>query len=438
MAAANNFLVQDLSKLPNFDVVKQANLDQHNLYRSELAQGKTFPGVYGRNIQKLAWSDKLAQSAQEYANQCKFDHPGGPFGENLAYEWHWAENNVVNTKEIGADSVDKWQSETEFFKGEFNLANENNKIFFGPFYSNAGHYTQMMWDDTTQLGCGIALCNTLSDSMSETGFINLGTGFQALITVCRYTEAGNFPRNFFERGFDASAIASKCDNSENGLCVSGTNGGNSNGGNVTPPLPPVDPVPPTTVAPPPPPPLPATTARPTGEPVTNNDFCDWNPEILENVDYQITNFQDGGVLDIPYGAIESGSEIHNYCCHAHGGINQRFQFQRNQDDCSYNIVIKARYGPSYYAIGYQNGKVELVHDSDYGVAVPADYVRWTLDEFEDGSFGFIASNRQHMKSINSGYLTPNMGAYNYPANGPISIMSYNEYLSVQQWLVKPW
>jgi pathogenesis-related protein 1 len=93
-------------------------------------------------VPPLTWSDKLAAEAQRWANRLlagnKFDHnPDSPYGENLF--------------DIRGDSatprlvVSSWDSESK----DYNYAtNTCRKV--------CGHYTQIVWASTKQLGCGVA------------------------------------------------------------------------------------------------------------------------------------------------------------------------------------------------------------------------------------------------------------------------------------------
>lgn len=103
----------------------------------------------------LSWDSTLAQYAQNYAD--KYDcsglllHSGGQYGENLA---------------VGYQSVssgfDAWYNEGNNY--DYSSANTFN------------HFTQIIWKDTTKLGCAIKDCS------SENWGIYL---------ICEYDPAGN-------------------------------------------------------------------------------------------------------------------------------------------------------------------------------------------------------------------------------------------------------
>lgn len=117
-----------------------------------------------QNTSPLTWSDELASYAQNYANayDCSGNlvHSGGPYGENLA----------VGYSDVGA--VDAWYDEIS----QYDYSN--------PGFSEAtGHFTQVVWKGTSQVGCGVKTCG----------------GAWGDYVICSYKDAGNvigyFPEN---------------------------------------------------------------------------------------------------------------------------------------------------------------------------------------------------------------------------------------------------
>jgi pathogenesis-related protein 1 len=118
----------------------------------------------------LGWDPLLASVAQGYASACNLGvHNGGRHtqyaalggsgyvGENIAWGTAWA-FSVVDLAQLWADEKTLWS--------------------YGPVtsgnLSGVGHYTQMIWANTTRVGCGAANCS--------------GT----LFLVCNYAPAGNY------------------------------------------------------------------------------------------------------------------------------------------------------------------------------------------------------------------------------------------------------
>jgi hypothetical protein len=135
-------------------------LDHHNQLRSEVALGQLAGQPAAANMARLVWDPNIAQTAQNWANQCNFSHnPNRGFtGENLFL----GPSTPLN------EGVDLWFG-------------ENTSYTFGPFSNDnlgtAGHYTQVVWAATTSIGCGAAVCPSLGG---------------AFFLVCDYAPPGNF------------------------------------------------------------------------------------------------------------------------------------------------------------------------------------------------------------------------------------------------------
>jgi uncharacterized protein YkwD len=120
-------------------------------------------------IGPLRWNPALAVSAQRWADHLAitgtFEHapetPRHPEGENL-----WAGSKGYFPLEA---RVDAWIREKQNFKrGTFPDNSVTGNV------ADVGHYTQLMWRDTHEVGCATA------------------TGAREDVLVCRYSSAGNY------------------------------------------------------------------------------------------------------------------------------------------------------------------------------------------------------------------------------------------------------
>lgn len=107
----------------------------------------------------LTWSPKLAQVAQAWANSlrdrgCLFEHSGGQYGENLA----GGTTGALPPEAV----VAMWYDEV----AKYRFPN-------GGFGMDTGHFTQLVWRGTTEVGCGMSQCKGMD------------------IWVCNYDPAGN-------------------------------------------------------------------------------------------------------------------------------------------------------------------------------------------------------------------------------------------------------
>ncbi|EGF91202.1 SCP-like extracellular family protein [Asticcacaulis biprosthecium C19] len=116
-------------------------------------------------VAPLSWSDTLAQDAQTWADHLaaegKFEHSSTGDGENL-----WMGSTGYYSY---GDMAQAWADEKALFKyGAFpDLSTDGN-------WASVGHYTQMIWSTTTQVGCAKS------------------TGSSMDILVCRYRTPGNY------------------------------------------------------------------------------------------------------------------------------------------------------------------------------------------------------------------------------------------------------
>jgi len=134
----------------------------HNTIRNQLG------------IAPLVWSDSLAEYARARAIKlakqgCRMRHgSSGRYGENLywASAVRWS-NGKRQVQEINARHVtDSWAQEGK----DYNL--QTKKCRNGAI---CGHYTQMIWKNSKELGCGMAVCAD-----------------KGQIWVCNYNPPGNF------------------------------------------------------------------------------------------------------------------------------------------------------------------------------------------------------------------------------------------------------
>ncbi|MEN6606379.1 MAG: CAP domain-containing protein, partial [Bryobacteraceae bacterium] len=111
-------------------------------------------------VPPLAWSGRLAARAQDWADTLlarkKFIHrPNSSFGENL-FE---ITGGAASPEEV----VDAWAEESR------NYNYKSNKC-----RGMCGHYTQIVWSDTKEVGCAVAR----------------GRGRE--VWVCNYNPSGNW------------------------------------------------------------------------------------------------------------------------------------------------------------------------------------------------------------------------------------------------------
>lgn len=134
-------------------------LQVHNSYRT----------LHG--VPSVIWSVAMAASAQAYAESCPSDHSASGYGENMA----WASSSLDP-----ALVVRMWYDEEPLYDDD------------NPGWTPAaGHFTQVVWKESTEIGCGVA--TDCGDDLPN-------------VWVCQYSPPGNhrgrFAENVFPRNSD--------------------------------------------------------------------------------------------------------------------------------------------------------------------------------------------------------------------------------------------
>ncbi len=144
----------------------------HNEVRIKLNSGG-YPNqpIPNPKLNLFTWSDEIAENAQAYSDQCNFSH--SPSSSRPG----WNENIYASSASFGSDeaavsaAVELWASEEENYT--YDLLTEGN-------FSGVGHYTQIIWESTNRVGCGVTFCFNLQ-----------GVSFNGTFVVCQYEPAGN-------------------------------------------------------------------------------------------------------------------------------------------------------------------------------------------------------------------------------------------------------
>jgi uncharacterized protein YkwD len=132
-----------------------------------------------RPLPTLRWSDALASDAARVAARCRFEHSDGPHGENL-----YARPKATSAAHV----VSRWTGEAS----HYDLA--SNRCAPG---QQCGHYTQVVWHETTAVGCAAARCSDAGAPgwARETGTKTPGDPFPGwdgwTLWVCHYEARGN-------------------------------------------------------------------------------------------------------------------------------------------------------------------------------------------------------------------------------------------------------
>jgi len=132
----------------------QIMVNKHNAERAKYGAGP------------VKWNQQLADGAAAYASKCIWQH---------SHEQGLGENLAASTNPDPSKMFDGWAAESQFY----NFANP------GPNPTKAneqiGHWTQIVWKGTTEIGCALQSCPTIQGI----------SGWGGSYLICRYKSPGN-------------------------------------------------------------------------------------------------------------------------------------------------------------------------------------------------------------------------------------------------------
>ncbi|CAG9822518.1 unnamed protein product [Phaedon cochleariae] len=174
---------------PDFRVIKlkdderQAILDLHNQLRNKVALGQEGKQPSASNMRALSYNRELEFVAQCWANACN----GNPLKHDDCRSTTDFENVGQNLARRSSTSsaVDVPKIIKDFIMGWYNEVNEYDPSSVsgsGLWSSSTGHYTQMVWADTTEVGCAVSYYSAK----------NLGRKWYSVLLACNYGPAGNY------------------------------------------------------------------------------------------------------------------------------------------------------------------------------------------------------------------------------------------------------
>ncbi|XP_043860976.1 cysteine-rich secretory protein 3-like [Dromiciops gliroides] len=165
--------------------IQREIVDKHNTLRAQVSP----PAA---NMLKMEWSKEAQKTAEDWANKCTLKHSnpklrtiGTTCGENLF---------MSSAPLSWSKAAQAWYDEYKHFK--FGVGSTSGEA--------VGHYTQMVWYRSHQIGCAVARCP--------------GAAFEYYY-VCHYCPSGNVqPRE--NSPYEVGKPCGKCPKScSNNLCT---------------------------------------------------------------------------------------------------------------------------------------------------------------------------------------------------------------------------
>ncbi|XP_057679557.1 cysteine-rich venom protein TEL1-like [Corythoichthys intestinalis] len=139
------------------------------------------------NMLKMSWNSEAAANAQRWANTCSMNHSTSSqriistsgCGENLY---------MASNKNSWSDAIQSWYDEVNDWR--YGVGSVNGK--------EVGHFTQVVWYRSNQIGCAIAYCPN-----SDTKYFY----------VCQYCPPGNYQLTHpYKSGPSCGDCPNACDN----------------------------------------------------------------------------------------------------------------------------------------------------------------------------------------------------------------------------------
>ncbi|KAL5103085.1 GLIPR1-like protein 1 [Taenia crassiceps] len=157
------FLISSARCQPPTDTERAHVLEAHLKVREDV-----FPPA--SDMLLMQYSLKMERLAAYWASFCRFEHP-----DPSHYPWYRGigQNIALHSgfKPYLTESVCGWKSETAFYNYTSNTCSHA-----------CGHYTQLVWANSDQVGCAMRRCDGLRPDWSNPQYL----------TVCQYKPGGNY------------------------------------------------------------------------------------------------------------------------------------------------------------------------------------------------------------------------------------------------------
>lgn len=173
---------------------RNAAVASHNSARSNAQPPPITP------LQPLIYNNSLEVEADDWSLECSFEHSFKPgLGENI---YAASGDTTGDITQLISAACSAWEGEESGYQ-----LTSNSQSCSLP---TCGHYTQMVWDDTSAVGCGYRFCTTGSP------FDNFDTW---TVVVCNYYLPGNVQGQlpYENNGAGTCDVATECAN-QNLIC----------------------------------------------------------------------------------------------------------------------------------------------------------------------------------------------------------------------------
>ncbi|CAH8583635.1 unnamed protein product [Schistosoma mattheei] len=146
------------------DAMRNELLTLHNSARQSVQNGQLVGQPIAVSIKPLKWNVELEKKAQILSDQCRVGHDTNADRKIPAFQYvgqNWAGAKDINT------GFQLWLDEYK----NYDFYTRTCRM------GQCGHYTQLVWEDTTDVGCGVTNCPNFPYGLS---------------IVCNYGPGGNY------------------------------------------------------------------------------------------------------------------------------------------------------------------------------------------------------------------------------------------------------
>jgi len=160
---------------------KKLIVAKHNELRRKVAKGEEKDAKEqpkASNMREMVWNDELAAIAQRWADQCTFGHDK----DRKKLDGTYVGQNAYMSSSSRESDLDTIMAKMD--KATLAWYNEVSEHKFDPadikpfkFGYQTGHYTQVVWAESEELGCGQVMFKD-------------GTWYKNIV-VCNYAKGGN-------------------------------------------------------------------------------------------------------------------------------------------------------------------------------------------------------------------------------------------------------
>lgn len=127
-------------------------------------------------METIQWDDELAANSKAYSDLCNYQHSDQVNFSNVKYEY--GENLYISSNLNITHAIER---SSNAWAGEHEDYDHDSTKCVGEM---CGHYTQMVWEMTTRVGCSLSICDKFNnrEEYEQAG----------IYVVCQYYPMGNY------------------------------------------------------------------------------------------------------------------------------------------------------------------------------------------------------------------------------------------------------